>query len=148
MEKLNVLNTKAVKRFVKNTSILFGLLVVLFYSFATLILFFGKDADGKVITLTWILAFFPVVSFIGFFCWMKLHYKRLHMISETPMMCNITKNVGVFQGITVETATDVNGLLELLKKDNNYIALICADENNGTDTVKTNFHLIRLKKSK
>jgi len=109
METQNVFNSKAVKKFVKSTSIMFGLLVVLFYSFATLILFFGKSTDSRVFILTCVLAFFPVLFFIGFFCWMKLHYKKLCWVLGLKSKENSVgaTQTGVICGVCPFVATSI-----------------------------------------
>jgi hypothetical protein len=74
MEKRDVLNSKAVKRFTRGSFVSLGLLVVLSYGFAALVLLCGGENLGNnvfVIILLSVLVVSPAIAFFVFFCQVK-----------------------------------------------------------------------------
>jgi len=76
MEKLYDFNTKSVKRFTRNMLVIIGFFIVYICSFATLVMFFGRNLDDKVFILICVLASFPLLVFIGFLAFVIVCYTK------------------------------------------------------------------------
>lgn len=85
METQDILNSKAVKEFIKGSLLLVGLFIVLSFGLAALVLLFGANLDCWQLWFIGGLVISPLVFLCGFCCLMRRCYVRLYGItSEKP----------------------------------------------------------------
>jgi len=159
MYTLNNIKAKTVKRFVNGSFVLIGLFTVLSYGFAALVLLNGVEklggGGGDVCggILLGVLVVLPVLLFFTFPCFAKRYYNKLCEVTcvsngDTLISSRCLKNkiiwVGGEQtniccerialeshGITITKVSTTAGALELLEKDDKYIAVVFDMGSNG-----------------
>jgi len=124
VEKPNVLNSKAVKKFVKGSFVIFGLLVVLSYGFVTTLLF--KKSEANVNILVGIFVVIQVLTFFGFLGLIIWNYNKLCVVSSVKDEDALRKKIKmdilsdvyllVTEAMKSNDEKTVKTLTELLKK--------------------------------
>jgi hypothetical protein len=150
MGNQNNVNSKSAKTFVSGSLWIIGLSVVLFYSFAMLVLYKGCDFNESISTSVFILVcIIACLSLIAFICFFVLMERHLNTPCEPPIAKNgepsSTKDenyclklrkleiVGdvclvVAKAIKLDSGKDVEAIQKLLKEMLNQFSKISSNE--------------------
>jgi len=85
MEKLAILNSKAVKKVINSSFVAIGIFTVLSYCFAAIVLLYGGENLGNnifIIILLSVLVAVPILLFFKQLCFMRRCYKKLNETSN------------------------------------------------------------------
>jgi hypothetical protein len=132
MESQTILNSKTIKILAKNQLVVIGLSIVYVCGLAALIMRFDTTHGTMSISLLiWILAFFPVIVFIGI--WILVYIKLCGLPStknEMPFLRLLkkyakSKECILFANIVKSNPEDVKTHLDQLEKISEQLSRIC-----------------------
>jgi heme/copper-type cytochrome/quinol oxidase subunit 2 len=90
METPDILNSKSVKKYVKNSFVIMGLFIVLSFVFAIFTIIYCKNLTSNTVILIYIYTIIPLLIFGGLIFLMKQHLNKLYGSSKSKNKENRT----------------------------------------------------------